>query len=122
MSTVAIKVAATSTVNNAVKAATKYIAVSAREKAADELEDRINSIPYDEQLELLKLLIEKGLIVRPDNLPLEYAGQTVLECIMTVKAKPEKLMKPAEKAFIRYYIKVCKNYIKQQMKEDKKHK
>lgn len=88
----------------------------------DAVEDRINSMQYNEEVELLRLLIEKDLIVRPDNLPVEYNELPLFECINMVKGKPERLMKPAEKAFIRSYIKSVKNYIKQQIKEEKKRK
>jgi len=88
----------------------------------DALNDRINSMQYNEELDLLRLLIEKELIVRPNNLPMEYNELPVYECVLMVKNKPERQMKPAEKAFIRSYIKSARNYIKQQMKEEKKQK
>lgn len=88
----------------------------------DALEDRINSMNEDEQLEYAKLLIEKGLIVRPENLPVEYNGVPLFDCMMMVKAKPEQQMKRVEKAFIRSFIKTFTNYIKQEIKEEKKQK
>lgn len=88
----------------------------------DAVEERINSMQYNEEEELLRLLIEKDLIVRPDNLPVEYNELPVYECILMVKNKSERQMKPAEKAFIRSYIKSVRNYIKQQIKEENKRK
>jgi len=88
----------------------------------DALEERMNSLGENEQLEIVRLLIEQGAIVRPDNLPVEYNEIPLLECITMVAGKPERLMKPAEKAFIRSYIKSARNYVKQQLKEEKKRK
>lgn len=88
----------------------------------DALEERINSIQPNEQYEIAQLLIEKGLIVRPDNLPQEYNGVSLFDCMMMVTGKPERQMKPVEKAFIRSYTKSFRNYMKQQIKEEKKRK
>ncbi len=88
----------------------------------DAVEARINAMQPNEEVELLRVMIEKELIVRPDNLPVEYNELPVYECILMAKNKPERQMKPAEKAFVRSYIKSVKNYIKQQIKEEKKQK
>ena len=87
-----------------------------------ECENRFDAMTIADQEALLLTLIEKSLIVMPENMPEEYNGLSSLESIHTVKAKPERAMKPAEKKFIKAYIQAAKKYMKEIIKVEKKTK
>ncbi len=85
-----------------------------------ECDNRFDAMTIADQDTFLLTLIEKSLIVMPDNMPEEYNGLSIIESIHTVKAKPERAMKPAEKKFINAYIQAAKKYMKEIIKAEKK--
>lgn len=82
----------------------------------EEIEERMMKMDNDA---LMATLIEKSLIVIPENMPEEYNGRSVRECCDIVKAKPERHMKPVEKKFIRSVIQTAKTYVKEIIKAEK---
>ncbi len=83
---------------------------------AEEVEERMMKMNGDT---LMATLIEKSLIVIPENMPEEYNGRSIIECCDIVKAKPERHMKPVEKKFIRSVIKAANTYVKDIIKAEK---